>query len=68
LASARSRTEERRSTFFGEFVAGWRFSVGNRILATLLVAVAIIKLGSSTLSALDLFFVLGPYRVRCGHK
>ncbi len=55
--AATSREDGERPGFLRELLAGLRFSVQNRVILTLLVAISIIMLGASALNALDIFFV-----------
>jgi MFS family permease len=55
--SARSVQRGARGHFLREFAGGVRFSLTNRVIATLLIGFAIAKLGFGALNALDVFFV-----------
>jgi MFS family permease len=46
-----------RTTWWGEFVAGWRFFMHSRVLVTLLIAAVICQLGTGSLNTLNLFFL-----------
>ncbi len=64
--AASSVAEGQQPHFLREFMAGLRFSFGNRTISTLIASVAIIMFGASALNALDLFFVLGPLHTTVG--
>jgi MFS family permease len=55
--STRSVAKGERGHFLRELGAGIRFTFGNRVLATLIIAVTIAMLGFGALNALDVFFV-----------